>query len=101
MPQENMQEFSAAVREVLKRSVVDPDFRQLAVKDSTAALAKINPSLPSTMKIKFVDNFGSDHKVIALPDPVSGLDELTEEQLEQIAGGCTATSCAVSGAREL
>jgi hypothetical protein len=101
MSQEHMQEISAAVREVLKRSVVDPDFRQLAVNDSSAAIAKVAPSLTASYKLKFVDNFGSNHKVIALPDPITDASLLTEEDLEQVAGGaagCTASSCAITSA---
>ena len=100
MPQDDLKELTAAVREVLKRSVVDPDFRQLAANDANAALSKVNPRLKPSVSIQFIDNFGKEHKTITLPDPVSGTEELSEEELEQIAGGCGASSCGVSSKAE-
>ena len=94
-----MQEIGEAVREVLKHSVNDPDFRQFAVTDARAAIRKVNPSLDIDFRIRFIDNFGSDHKTIVLPDPISDAGNLSEEELEQIAGGkasCFITSCGTS-----
>ena len=92
-------EVNSAVREVIKRAVVDPDFRQLAVRDSKAAIAKVsNKKLPEGMSIQFIDNYGKSVKTIALPDPIKA-QELTDEELEQVAGGCTVSSCGVSKER--
>lgn len=96
MAQDNLQGLGAAVREVLKRSVVDSDFRQLAVRDAAAALAKVDPTLTGSITITFVDNFGKFHKTIVMPDPISGIDQLTEDELEQIAGGCGVSTCGTS-----
>ena len=97
MPKYNEQDLGAAIREVLKRSVVDPDFRQLAVKNGDAAITKVNSALAGAIDVQFIDNFGKSHKTIVLPDPVSGADQLSEEELEQVAGGCGASSCATTG----
>jgi hypothetical protein len=91
------QELNTAIREVLKRSVVDPDFRQLATKNSSAALEKIGrKDLANATQITFIDNYGKSQKTIVLPDPIANPELLTEEDLEQVAGGCTATSCGTS-----
>lgn len=92
------QELSTAIREVLKRSVVDPDFRQLATKNSSAALEKVSSrkDLANAAQITFIDNYGKTQKTIVLPDPIASPELLTEEDLEQVAGGCTATSCGTS-----
>jgi hypothetical protein len=97
------QELNAAVREVLKRSVVDPDFRQLAIKNSPAALEKVGSrDMAKGASVTFIDNYGKSHKTIVLPDPISNADSLSEEDLERVAGGeeiapCTASNCATSG----
>ena len=92
------QELSTAVREVLKRSAVDPDFRQLAIKSSAAAFEKLGKrDLAAKMPITFVDNHGKSIKTIVLPDPISNPEALSEEALEQVAGGsCEVTSCGTS-----
>jgi len=81
-------EINSAVREVMKRAVVDPDFRQLAVRDGKAALAKVSTAkLPTSLEFQFVDNYSNPIKTIPLPDPVENADELMDEELEQVAGG--------------
>ena len=92
-------EVGAAIREVLKRSVADPDFRKLAEKDGAAAISKASgKSLPAGTTVSFVSNSGKVAKSVVLPDPVSDADSLSEEELEQVAGGmaCGASSCATS-----
>lgn len=96
MTQMNDQELNSAIREVLKRSVMDKEFRALAVRDSKSAIAKVSgKDLPSGTKIEFVDNFGKPNKLIVIPDPVTS-GQLAEEELEQVSGGllpCGASSC--------
>ena len=97
--QKQINEINAAVREVIKRAVVDPEFRQLALRDSKAALAKVSPTkLPGGVEFVFVDNYNKPIKTLALPDPVENGDELTEEELEAVAGGwCLVTGCVTTG----
>jgi hypothetical protein len=84
----NDNEINSAVREVIKRAVVDPDFRQLAVRDGRAALAKASPTkLPEGVEFVFVDNYNKPIKTMALPDPVENAEGLMDEELEQVAGG--------------
>jgi hypothetical protein len=97
----NSNELNEAIREVLKRTVVDSDFRTKAVADGNAAIVEVSgKSLPSNTSIAFVSNAGVDEKVIVLPDPITDANLLTEEELEEVAGGlmsgCTATSCAIT-----
>ena len=86
-PNPELTEIQQALREVARRSAVDPDFRKLAVKDASAAIAKVhNKPLPPDYTFRFVDNSGTV-KTIPLPDPVTGIEELSEAELEQVAGG--------------
>jgi hypothetical protein len=95
-------ELNEAIREVLKRAVVDPDFRTKAISNGSAAITEVSgKSLPTGTTVTFVSNSDKDEKVVVLPDPVTDANLLSDAELEQIAGGlardCTATSCAVSG----
>ena len=82
------EELQRTFSEVARRAAVNPEFRALALRDSAAAIARINPRpLPKGMTVRFVDNSGS-LKTIPLPDLVSGIsEELSEVELENIAGG--------------
>lgn len=81
------QEIGAAIEEINRRSVVDPEFRSLAINDARAAFASFNPApLPTGFNPKFVDNSGST-QTIPLPNPLPGVSEIPEDELESVAGG--------------
>jgi len=74
-------------KEVKKRAMTDPQFRTLALKDPSAAISKINSKpLPSGYKVRCVESAGFT-RTIVLPDPVSSAEELSDADLEQVAGG--------------
>ena len=99
MSQMSEQELNTATREVLKRAVSDPEFRKLALRDSKAAYAKItDKQLPVGFHIQFIENYGKSTKTVVMPDPVAHPEQLTEEELEQVAGGCGASSCGTTNA---
>jgi len=86
------QEIQAAVRETIKRAVVDPSFRELALRDGNAAINKASKKpLPSGVSIQFVDNTGKSTKTVVLPDFVGTSGTLSEHELETVAGGCLIT----------
>lgn len=81
------QELIQVVGEVLRRSTVDPEFRALAQKNPNAAVAKVTTrALPNDFTLQFHENSGSVKHFI-LPDPVAGIEELSEEDLKAVAGG--------------
>jgi hypothetical protein len=89
-------ELEQALAEVARRSSVDLDFRTLALTDPLAALAKINSKpLPQDIKsIYFHDNSnGALH--MSLPDPIPGIEELTEAELAAAAGAVTSIAADV------
>ncbi|MCM2255471.1 MAG: hypothetical protein NDJ94_07340 [Vicinamibacteria bacterium] len=81
------------LRELAKRAQTDMEFRKLALADPVAAIAKIDPTpLPKWFKVRFVDNAGATLTVV-LPDPPSQSSELSDAELEQVAGGGDANRC--------
>jgi hypothetical protein len=97
MAEWNEAEAQKALAAVTKLAQTDPEYRKLALKDAPAAIAKVNPTpLPPGFKVRFVDNAGANLTLV-LPDPVAKEGELSDAQLEQVAGGgrCGA-SCAAS-----
>lgn len=81
------EEFTGVLSEVARRSSVDMEFRKLALSDPSTALASVSTKpLPSDVSIQFLDNSGNV-KYFPLPDPVADIEELSEAELEAIAGG--------------
>lgn len=75
------------LRVLAKRAQTDLEFRKLALADPAAAIAKIDPTpMPAWFKIRFVDNAGATLTVV-LPDPIKADSELSDAELEQVAGG--------------
>jgi hypothetical protein len=81
------EERARVIAELRRKSAVDPEFRSLALRDAAAALARITSTpLPADITYKFVDNSGS-LKTIPLPDAAAATDELSDADLEKVAGG--------------
>jgi hypothetical protein len=86
----NNKELQQVLAEVAHKSAIDSEFRALALRDASSALSTITPKrLPKDITLIFVDNSGST-KTIPLPDLViTDCDELTDDDLENVAGGST------------
>lgn len=81
------EEADKTLEEIKRRSITDPEFRSLAISNPNAAVSKVNPKpLPTGFSVKFVDNSGSG-KTIVLPDPIAKAEELSDAELEEVAGG--------------
>ncbi|MEM8960968.1 MAG: hypothetical protein AAGD38_05780 [Acidobacteriota bacterium] len=95
------EENRKVMAEVARRSATDPEFRALCFADPSAAIAQVaGRPVPEGVNIRFIDNQGADLTVV-LPDPVKAEGELSDEELEEVAGGsrCAGTcllSCAVT-----
>lgn len=95
-------ELDDAIFQVMRRAAVDPEFRNLALKDGNAALAKINSNIAAvqTLDIHFLDRANPNPTRITmnlvLPDLVEA-GELSELELEQVAGGLESASKQVHG----
>jgi hypothetical protein len=95
------QEITKAMNSIAKRAARDPKFRQLALSDPNKAIAEIaGKTPPPGYKVRFVEAQGA-RMVVSLPDPTPAGKELTDDQLEDVAGGgrcggSCAASCGVS-----
>jgi|SRR5215469_13916540 len=97
MAQWSQDEFNRTIDEVKGRSLLDLEFRELALSRPSAAVKKINPKpLPLGLVIKFVEGptgvgptVTSGVLTIVLPESIEKADELSDAELEQAAGGRT------------
>lgn len=81
------EEQAQVIRELCRRAAVDPDFRALAITNAAAAIAKVTtkPIAPG-ISFCFVDNSGPV-KTIPLPHALADTDELSDSEIERVAGG--------------
>jgi hypothetical protein len=94
----SQEEANRTIDEIKRRSLLDPEFRTLALVNPLAAIAKVNPKpLPANISVTFIEGStpniprmasGSSFKIV-LPAAVTGADELSDAELEQAAGGKT------------
>lgn len=74
------------MQSVLTRSATDREFRRLLLSDSRSALSRhFGREVPDTFNIAFVENHAA--ATLVLPDPVDSSVELSEAELEAVAGG--------------
>jgi hypothetical protein len=80
--------------ELLSRSATDRAFRDKLVSNPRAAIAEFSGhEVSESFNVVFVEN--SADATIVLPDPVWNATELSEEELETVAGGST-PACAIA-----
>jgi hypothetical protein len=83
----NEAEAQKTVAELIRRAMTDRNFRVLALSDPPAAIAKINPTpLPPGFKVQIVAKDGADMTIV-VPDLIPQGSELSDAELEQVAGG--------------
>lgn len=76
---------------ILQRSAVDRAFRDALLENPRAAFAEFAgvdvSAVPESFNLKFIENTAD--ATIVLPDPVDRAAELTDGELEAVAGGAT------------
>lgn len=75
-----------ALQKVIKKATVDEKVRKQLLTNPNTVLKQFGINVAEFPKVRFVENKGSDMTIV-LPDPVEAAPELSEEELEQIAGG--------------
>src|SRR4051794_4647138 len=87
------------IEEVIKRNLKYPEYRALFLKSPKTMIEKqLNNSLPADLEIKIVEE-GPKSLYFVLPYEVASGAELSDADLEQVAGGKNDTfTCNVTGA---
>jgi hypothetical protein len=89
-------EAEQAIEQIIKRAQTDSQFRQLCLDNPNSAAQKATEKdLPEGFTLRFVENQNADLTVV-LPDLVDGSAELSDAELEQVAGGGDKPGCAAS-----
>jgi len=82
---------------VLERSATDASFRKELLANPRQAIGthfgKDASAIPESFSVKFIENTAS--ATVVLPDFVDEASELSEEELETVAGGTT-PACAIA-----
>lgn len=85
--------IDTVLEKVSKRAITDATYRKLALASPKEAIAQFaDEPVPANFKIRFVDNAGADMTFV-LPDPVKPGNELSDSDLEAVAGGKCGVSC--------
>lgn len=79
------QEYSEKLRGAIARSATDKAFRQKLLTNSKAALSEHMGVAVTDVNLVFVENTGD--ATIVLPDPIGTATELSDRELEVVAGG--------------
>lgn len=92
------EEQKKALDAFTRKASTDKKFRELALKDPAGAVKQlIGKPLPEGVKIKAVAKDGAD-LVVVVPDIVKEGGELSDKELEQVAGGRCGGTCGGSAA---
>ena len=93
---EAVHEGQEQMQEILARSATDWEFRQKLLSNPRKAIADHTGQdlvdIPETIDLIFVENEAD--ATIVLPDPVDSEAELSENELETVAGGTDAATAA-------
>ena len=101
MSEWTVEEQQKVMAEVVKKAATDAEFRARCFADPSGAIEEVaGKPVPEGHKIQFVDGSGYDVTLV-LPGLVEESGELSDEDLEQVAGGgrCAAScagSCAIT-----
>src|SRR5262245_14056216 len=91
---EQMQSIADKYQEVIRRAMVEGDFRARLLKDPGTVLRENGLDFPADVQVRAVE---STDKVVYLALPPKPSEELADEQLEQVAGGSTASTAGTIG----
>ncbi|WP_457653286.1 class IIb bacteriocin, lactobin A/cerein 7B family [Rhodocaloribacter sp.] len=88
--------FEEFIQELLKRSATDWDFRQKLLENPKEAVSEFaGKPVRESFNVAFIENKAD--ATFVLPNLVTAGDELSEEELESVAGGVTPVIISVLG----
>ncbi len=75
------------INQAMKRAATDPEFRKLVLREPGTAVQQIaGKTLPANFKVRVLERQNNDVTIV-LPDPVKAGGELSDAELEHVAGG--------------
>ncbi len=81
-------EFDQFLKDLLARSATDWNFRQKLLENPKEAVSEFaGKPVRESFNVVFIENKAD--ATFVLPDPVTVGDELSEDELEEVAGGVT------------
>jgi hypothetical protein len=94
--------LDGAIEEVKRRASADVSFRALALAKPLEALATVNPdAAPTGLALLFAEDAqiggGPNERVEVLPPIDQGSEELSDVELENVAGGSDSGGSGMSG----
>jgi hypothetical protein len=87
-------EADRAVQKVMTRAATDMEFRKRVLADPAAAVKEVaGKDLPAGFTVKVIENEPGVDQTFVLPDFQT--EDLTDADLEAVAGGCGKDSCSI------
>ena len=91
------QEAEQIIQQVIKRAQTDAEYRRLCLSDPNGAVREVaSKEVPDNYTLRFVENHGADLTVV-LPDAIAEQTELSDRELDYVAGGKCGISCGATG----
>jgi len=89
MDQAQQEEYAKNYGQIVAKTWADPAFKQRLFSDPASVLKEYGIDVPAGVEVRPVENSES---MVYLPLPPQPEAEISDEQLEQVAGGTTAGS---------
>ena len=76
------------LRAILERSSTDREFRRLLLSEPRPVIQReFGVAIPRNFNIRFIEKESGTDALVVLPDVVSGGGELSDDDLDAVAGG--------------
>ncbi len=96
MNQWTQEEIDATYQKIQAKAATDKDFRQKVLSNPKEAIKEVSgKEVPEDIKLNVIENEPGVDQTFVLPDFVG--EELSDEQLDNVAGGRCTAQCNCAG----